>query len=41
MIFELSGLSHQNAYFGLSLTFLFFSLMGIPPLAGFFAKLMV
>lgn len=38
---QLSGLTHQNAYLGLSLTILLFSLMGIPPLAGFFAKLMV
>nr|YP_009659013.1 NADH dehydrogenase subunit 2 [Synchytrium microbalum]QCQ69011.1 NADH dehydrogenase subunit 2 [Synchytrium microbalum] len=41
MILQLSGLYHQNAYLGLSFTFLLFSLMGIPPMAGFFAKLMV
>nr|WKF48286.1 NADH dehydrogenase subunit 2 [Synchytrium endobioticum] len=41
MINQLAGLTHQNAYLGLSFTFLLFSLMGIPPMAGFFAKLMV
>jgi NADH:ubiquinone oxidoreductase subunit 2 (subunit N) len=41
MILQLSGLYHKNAYLGLSFTFLLFSLMGIPPMAGFFAKLMV
>jgi hypothetical protein len=30
-----------NAFLGLSFTLLLFSLMGIPPLAGFYAKLMV
>lgn len=41
MIQQLSGLYHKNPYLGLSFTFLLFSLMGIPPMAGFFAKLMV
>nr|QCQ69082.1 NADH dehydrogenase subunit 2 [Synchytrium taraxaci] len=41
MILQLSGIYHQNAFLGLSLTFLLFSLMGLPPMAGFFAKLMV
>ena len=41
MILQLSGLYHKNPYLGLSFTFFLFSLMGLPPMAGFFAKLMI
>lgn len=40
-IANLSGMAKKNKVAALTLTFLLFSLIGIPPLAGFFAKLMV
>ncbi|MFM8423278.1 MAG: NADH-quinone oxidoreductase subunit N, partial [Candidatus Fonsibacter sp.] len=38
-IFDLSGISKNHPLLALSFTILLFSLAGIPPLAGFFAKL--
>ena len=38
---DLSGVSNKHSLFSISFLILFFSLAGIPPLAGFFAKLYV
>lgn len=40
-IFDLSGISKNHPLLALSFTILLFSLAGIPPLAGFFAKLYI
>ncbi len=40
-IYDLSGLSKNNPILALSFLIIFFSLAGIPPLAGFFAKFYV
>ena len=40
-IFDLGGLGKTNPFLGLAISIFMFSLAGIPPLAGFFAKFYV